>query len=228
MACPLRGHLLNSSPMAPKVISFDLDGTLVDHTFADLVWHEGMARLYAQKEGIGLEEAKKRVLEAYDEVGDEALEWYDLGFWFRRFGLQGSPQDLLRQYAEAVRVYPEVHEVLRRLGRRYRLVVLSNASREFMEVELERGGLRGYLSVALSAVSDFGMVKKEPGFYRRACEFLGVYPQEVVHVGDHEKFDKKVPQEVGIRSFLLRRNGSRKGSLRDLWQLCQILEEVQG
>lgn len=212
--------------MAPKVISFDLDGTLVDHTFADLVWHEGMARLYAQKEAIGLEEAKKQILEAYDEVGDGALQWYDLGFWFRRFGLQGSPHDLLRQYAEAVRVYPEVHEVLGRLGKRYRLVVLSNASREFIEVELERGGLSEHLSIVLSAVSDFGMVKKEPEFYRRACEFIGVSPQEVVHVGDHEEFDKEVPEKVGIRSFLLRRDGSREGALRDLRQLCQILEEV--
>ena len=211
-----------------RYISFDLDGTLVDYEFTDLVWHLGIPELYARKEGLDLSQAQEFVLQQYHKVGDEALEWYDLGFWFRRFGLQGSPQDLLKQYAEAVRVYPEVHEVLRKLGRRYRLVVLSNASREFMEVELERGGLRGYLSVALSAVSDFGMVKKEPGFYRRACEFLGVSPREVVHVGDHEKFDKEVPQEVGIRSFLLRRNGSREGSLRDLWQLCQILEEVQG
>jgi len=205
------------------VVTFDLDGTLVDHTFADLVWHEGMARLYAQREGLPLEEARGRILAAYDEVGDEALEWYDLGYWFRRFGLQGSPRELLERYRHAVRVYPEVHEVLQELKGRYRLALLSNASRDFMEVELEEGRLKGYFDLVISAVSDFGRVKKDPEFYRHACCLLGVSPEEALHVGDHVRFDLIAPREAGMRSLLVSRNGRKAGAIGDLRALLDVL-----
>ena len=59
-----------------KIVSFDLEGTLVDMTFSDKVWNEGIPALYAQKTGLKFEEAKRIVLNEYMKVGEERIEWY--------------------------------------------------------------------------------------------------------------------------------------------------------
>ena len=211
-------------------ISFDLDGTLVDNEFTDLVWHWGIPELYAQREGVALFQARERVLQEYQKVGDRALEWYDIGYWFRYLDLPGGWEGLLEQYAHRVQVYPEVHEVLSRLQEDYSLIVLSNGAREFIEVEMREGGLAGYFERIISATSDFGLVKKTPVFYRRVCDMLGVQPHELVHVGDHWEFDYQVPREVGIAAFFLGRDGERSGPnvIRDLRTLQRFLDNGQG
>ena len=60
------------------------------------------------------------------------------------------------------------------------MIVLSNAAREFIEVEMREGGLAGYFQQVISATSDFGLVKKTPEFYRRICEILGVSADELI------------------------------------------------
>ncbi len=211
---------------AKRYISFDLDGTLVDFAFTDLVWHRGIPELYAQREGLDLSQARERVLQEYQKVGDGALEWYDIGYWFGYLDLPGGWEDLLECYAHRVRVYPEVHEVLGRLRESYSLIVLSNAAREFIEVEMREGGLAGYFERIISATSDFGLVKKSSVFYRRICDMLKVRPHELIHVGDHWEFDYQIPREVGIVAFHLGRGGDREGSdsIRDLRALQEILD----
>jgi FMN phosphatase YigB (HAD superfamily) len=45
-----------------KLISFDLDGTLVDkNSFDKIFWEEEVPKLYAAKKGMSIEEAKKKV-----------------------------------------------------------------------------------------------------------------------------------------------------------------------
>lgn len=207
-------------------LSFDLDGTLVDVAFTELVWHEGIPALYAQKAGIALHEAREQVLQEYRRVGDGALEWYDIAYWFRYLRLPGEWEGLLERYASQVRVYPEVHEVLGRLRERYSLIVLSNAAREFIEVEMRRGGLSGYFEHVFSATSDFGLVKKSPAFYQRICELLRIRPHRLIHVGDHWEFDYQVPRGMGIAAFHLSRGGERSGSqvISDLRQLPEVLD----
>ena len=46
-----------------KIISFDMDGTLVDVEFTDWVWGHGIPSLYAEKAGVSFEEAKTFVVE---------------------------------------------------------------------------------------------------------------------------------------------------------------------
>jgi len=212
--------------MAVKVISFDLDGTLVDHSFADGVWLEGLAELYARKRGLDPEEARRELLSLYDRVGDGALEWYDLGYWFQVLDLEGSPRDLLVRYRDRVTPYPEVHEVLGQLQGRFRLVLFSNGCRPFMETELERAGLTGFFERAISSVTDFKRVK-DPEAYLRLCRLLGVSPEEVVHVGDNKRFDYIYPSSVGIRSFLLSR-GSDGGHLKNLREFLKVLGDGEG
>lgn len=218
--------MINSQKQAKRLLSFDLDGTLVDLAFTDLVWHQGIPELYAQKTGIDLAQAREQVLLEYRKVGDGALEWYDIAYWFGYFDLPGGWENLLERYAPQVCVYPEVHEVLSQLRERYSLIVLSNAAREFIGVEMHQGGLTGYFDLVISATSDFGLVKKSPEFYQRICELLQIVPHELIHVGDHREFDYQVPRGMGITAFYLSRGGDQSGPnvIRDLRTLPEVLD----
>jgi putative hydrolase of the HAD superfamily len=214
----------------PQIISFDMDGTLVDPEYTDWVWLHGIPTLYAEKGGLSFEEAKHFVVEEYLKVGEGAIEWYDIKYWFKFFKLEQSWKDLMERYVDKIDIYPDINPLLDRLRGRFPLVLTSNAGREFIDVEMEATGLRKYFDRIFSATSDFGEVKKTTGFYQRICQILGARPQEIVHVGDHYEFDYLVPQSLGIHAFYLDRSGERKGDfvlsdLRDLEKKVQISTE---
>jgi len=194
-----------------SIISFDLDGTLVTDEFSQTVWHQGMPELYAEQHRCGFEQAKELMVGEYNQVGDDALEWYDIQYWFHRFNLQGDWKNLLTKFTHHIRTYPEVPEVLEQLSRRYQLMITSNAAREFLDTEIEAAGIAPYFKHAVSATSDFMHVKKNREFYRKLCRMLDVGTNDLVHVGDHYRFDYLVPCEAGIKSFYLDRSGNRAG-----------------
>ena len=123
--------------MKKKLISFDLDSTLVDPTYTTFVWEIGIPQLYAEKYDTGLSEATSIVIAEYKRMGDSALEWYDIKYWFEYFGLPGRWEDLLEEYRDKIRPFPEVKEVIEGLVQCHDLIVTSNAAREFVEVELK-------------------------------------------------------------------------------------------
>lgn len=204
-----------------RIISFDMDGTLVDPEFTDWVWLHGIPLLYAEKTRLPFEEAKHFVVEEYLKVGEGAIEWYDIKYWFRFFQLEKSWKDLMRQYVDKIKVYPDVYDTLNRLKEKFPIILTSNAGREFIDMEMEATGLKKYFDRIFSATSDFGEVKKTMGFYQRICQLLEVKPHEMIHIGDHYEFDYLVPQSLGIHSFYIDRSGERNGKfvladLRDL------------
>ncbi len=211
-----------------KIISFDMDGTLVDAEFTDWVWGHGIPTLYAQKTGLTFERAKALVTEEYRKVGEGAIEWYDIKYWFRFFEIEENWKGVMEQYADKIKVYPDVDQILKRLQGRFPLVLTSNAGREFIDIEMEATGLGGYFYRIFSATSDFGQVKKTADFYRRICQALEAQPQEIVHVGDHYDFDYLVPRSLGIHAFYLNRLSIQKESsvISDLRDLEERLSTV--
>ncbi|MFH0814044.1 MAG: HAD family hydrolase, partial [Pseudomonadota bacterium] len=69
----------------PHLISFDLDGTLVDATYTMWVWEIGIPELYAQKCNLSFSEAIAKVTADYERVGDASLIWYDIKYWFEYY-----------------------------------------------------------------------------------------------------------------------------------------------
>ena len=60
------------------VVSFDLDGTITDGSFADSVWLEGIPRYYAGKENISFEESFELAIQAKQDATQEALKEQEL------------------------------------------------------------------------------------------------------------------------------------------------------
>jgi len=185
------------------VVSFDLEGTLVDMTFGDMVWNVGLPRLYALKKGLDFDEARRIVLGEYARVGEDRVEWYDIHYWFRLFDLSGNPQRLMDAYRGYIRLFPDVVEALERLGRRYQLIIVTNSNRLFVDV-LAQPVIR-YFDHVFSTTSDFGLLKKNPDAYRRVCMALGIEPSEMVHVGDRVLDDFESPRSVGVNAYFLDR-----------------------
>lgn len=194
-----------------RIISFDLDGTLVTEAFSQTVWHRGLPELYAEQYSCDLHRAREYMIGEYNKVGDDALEWYDIQHWLRRFGLNADWKSLLAKFTRYISIYPEVHEVLDHLSSRFELMITSNAAREFLNTELETSGIAPYFNHVVSATSDFHKVKKDSEFYCELCRMLDVGFDDLVHVGDHYRFDYLVPGELGITSFYLDRSMNRTG-----------------
>lgn len=189
-----------------SVVSFDLEGTLVDMSFSDRVWNEGLPRLYAQKTGLGFSEAKKFVLEEYTLVGENSVEWYNIEYWFKRFGLS-NPKRLLKVYKGFIRLFPESIEVLETLRPSFRLILTTNSNALFIKVLAN--DIAHYFSNIFSATSDFGLLKRNPETYRRICKIVGVKPCEMAHVGDRLLDDYESPRSLRINAYHLDRTGGK-------------------
>lgn len=202
-----------------------MDGTLVDGKFINAVWHEGIPRLYSKKKGISFEEASAYTEREYEKVGDQRMEWYDIKYWFRLFDLGHEWSTLMDEFRPLISAYPEVSQVLSELHPKHELIVISNATREFLEPVLEETRLRGYFNKIFSCTSDFAQVKKSPEFYSGICDILRIEPSQLLHVGDNVQFDYLVPKQLGVKAFLLDRKNQADGE-HVIGSLSELIRKI--
>jgi len=207
-----------------KVVSFDAEGTLMTPDFSYAVWFEAIPERYAERNGIDFELARKTVEEEYRKVGDQRLEWYDVRYWFDKLGL-GTPDSVMETCRSKVCYYPEVGEVLASLSGKYKLVIASGSTRDFLNHLLR--DIEPYFTRVFSSLTDYKQLKTSE-FYLRVCQAMGVQPERVVHVGDNLQFDFVAPREIGIQAFYLDRKQQSDGrnALTSLIQLKAYLADA--
>ena len=93
---------------------------------------------------------------------------------------------------------------------RKRLIIISNARREFVDLEIKQTEIGNYFEKIFSATSDFNSTKNVPKVYSNICKICKVSPSEMVHIGDDYKFDFEVPSKLGINSLFLDRKAIEK------------------
>lgn len=209
-----------------KLVSLDMEGTIIDHRFSNAIWEHEIPALYAEKHGLDMDIARAWVKAEYDAVGEGRTEWYDVDYWFRRLDLEADWRQLIRERTDLIRVYPDTTEALRRLVEAFPLIVSSNTIREFLELQVEVVGEP--FAHVFSAPSDFGTVKKDAGFYRRVLDEIGLKPSQVAHVGDHKEFDYRAAKSLGLDAYHLDRSGETRGpdTVRNLLEFADRLVDT--
>jgi len=205
-----------------KVISFDMDGTLINEDFDEAIWDEGLPRFYAEQKNISFEKAKKYCFKKYDEyLGTN--EWTSLRFWFNLFGLKDW-KGLIEKNIDKIKLYPESTEVLKELYKKYKLIVITQNPKEFFDIKLK--GFEHYFNKIYSSTYHYKSLKKDEEVYKKIIKDLNIKPNEILHVGNHKEFDYDIPKSLGIKAILLDREGKYPDE-ETIKNLKELLDKLQ-
>ena len=207
-----------------KLVSFDMEGTLITRDYSELIWETDIPQLYSEKHGVDFKSAKARVMAEYDTVRDDEPEWYDTDYWFRRLQLSGDWTELLETRKADCTPFYDSAGVLNRLSKDYTIIISSNTIREFLNIQITK--LPDVFHRVYSAPSDFKTVKLSEEYYGRILKELGVKPYEAVHVGDSLRYDYEEAQKQGLHSFYLDRDRIEAGP-HVVYNLLEFEERLQ-
>jgi len=188
-----------------RVVSFDLDGTIINRKYNDYFWLEVIPKTYAEERGLKLNEAKRIVYSKYDEIGDSDVRWYLPDFWLKCLGIKKSLNELIHEAFGESKPYPYVKPLLHTLSKmKIKIILCTNAPRELATSILDYLSIRSYFGEMYSCVSDYSLVRKTRSFYARVIKDLKVPASSIVHIGDNFTYDYKIPVSLGIKAILVK------------------------
>jgi putative hydrolase of the HAD superfamily len=208
-----------------RVISFDLDGTLIRKGYDDIFWNELIPQHFAESKKISFEDAQKFILDAYNSIGPSDPRWYIPEYWFERFGLTANIREVLKKVNYAEGVYDDLH-MLSDFSRNHTVIISTNNPRTILEHKLEAlNHAKHFLRKTFSSVSDFDNIVKSKEFYLCICREMAVKPEEMLHIGDDLTNDVEVPLSVGVNALLIdrERNDDGKHVIHSLAELKRVL-----
>jgi 2-haloacid dehalogenase len=183
--------------------TFDCYGTLID-------WNGGIRRELTRVFGEGRADG---LLERYHELepeleADGQLKYREvLTEAMRRLGAPAGEEEGLARSLPEWQPFPEVPEALEQVrGQGWKLAILSNTDRDFIEASMQR--LRVPFELAIVA-SEIGSYKPALGHWRVFEERVGRPPD--VHVAASLLHDIGPATELGLRTVWVNRLGERAG-----------------
>jgi 2-haloacid dehalogenase len=205
--------------------TFDCYGTLID-------WNGGIRRELARV--FGEDEADER-LDRYHEL-EPALQVGGVRSYRRvmtdAMRKLGAPDDEASGLAGALpswEPFPEVRPALEDArSRGWKLAILSNTDRDFIDASMTRIGVPFELAIVASEIGSY-----KPGHlhWSRFFEETGAARETHVHVAQSHFHDIAPANELGLRSIWINRYGERHDSpptreLYDLSRLPDTLDEL--
>lgn len=203
-----------------KVISFDLDGCLSDNAFDEIVWRTEIPKIYAKEKNLSFEQAFQEVTAEYKRLWGKVDWWRDVQFWFTHFNLHTSWETVLQDVKKHIKHYGDVIPVLTELQKHFLLIIISHADRRFLNLKIEANNLKKFFSATYSTISDFHEYKKNQIIFQTICKNMNIIPDEMIHIGDSQEYDYKIPTSCGIKSYLIDRASIEKKEnvARDLYE----------
>ena len=198
----LPGIFLLEGEMEIKIISFDIDGTLVHPKYNDLIWHRAIPEMVAKKNSLNFNKASNLVQKEYDRIGEKDYRWYDIKFWIQFFQLDIDYKELLKKYEKEIIIFSDVHSTLEQLFKRYQLISITSMPREFMDIKLK--SIKKYFQETFSTLSEYKELKNRDTYYHISHK-LKTNPQQILHIGDHEQLDYIAAREAGWKVLLIDR-----------------------
>ena len=198
-----------------RAIFFDVGNTLLfpdrTHILAPLA---KLGHSPSLEQWHAIERTTKQKFDDAIQHGDPA----DFNFWFMFYErlleeLEVNDTQVRDRLVESTRqsanwrvIRPGTRELLKRLGQRYPLAVISNADGKIEDV-LKRSGIAD----CFATITDSGLVgyeKPHPSIFQAALQAMDAKPQESLYVGDVYSVDYLGATQAGLQAVLIDVSGA--------------------
>jgi len=220
-----------------KVITFDLDNTLIDFMTFKRKTASAAARAMI---GAGLKgsvkEVSSEIFKIYDEYGIEYQRTFTTLLKKRGIKglnkfehiLQAGISAYQREKFDVLKPYPGVKQVLKQLSEEFELYIVTDAVREKAWQRLFLTGLdKSFPEKNVMTFDDTKVRKPDSGVFKKLLEKAKVEPGEILFIGDSIERDIKGAKKAGMKTALaVYGNEGKKGSEAD-FELESIGEVVE-
>ncbi|HLY09080.1 MAG TPA: TIGR02253 family HAD-type hydrolase [Planctomycetota bacterium] len=225
--------------MSLKAVFFDIDDTLFSTTeFAEKA-RRGAADAMRRH---GLRLPTDHILRELSEVITEFSSNYEHHFdklllRLPRRAFDGVNPAILvaagvHAYHDAkvhqLRPYPDVPPVLKKLGHTdlVRGIITAGLQQKQADKVLRLGLYEYFTPTAIFISDQIGISKPNPKLYQRACDEVGVQPQETMYVGDHPTQDIDPANALGMVTVHIRRgrHAPKQGKTKASYELKNFKE----
>ena len=189
-----------------RALIFDMDGTLYESGALDRQYADAVVAYTAEQRGLPPEKAlelfraKRAALRARlgrtpTTTGTMVELGFDLEHWIAWRDARVRPEGALRRD-------DMLRSLLQDLKKRFVLVVVTNNSVEMVRRTLGAIGIDDLFDRVFT-LQDVGLIKPDPGIYRRVAEALGIPPEQCMSIGDRPQVDLEPAAAVGMQTFLV-------------------------
>ena len=205
--------------------TFDCYGTLID-------WNGGLRRTLADVFG---EERADGQLERYHDIepalqADGSRRYRDVMTQaMRELGAPEEEAEALARSLPSWEPFPDVLAALEEArGRGWKLAILSNTDRDFIDASIDRIGVPFELAIV---ASEIGSYKPAHRHWERFFEQTGAARERYVHVAQSYFHDIVPATQLGLRSIWINRLGERaepppSRELAELSRLPDTLDQL--
>lgn len=113
---------------------------------------------------------------------------------------------IIHDLRHCVEPFPETLDVLARLRKKYKVVILTNTSYPAFRFAMEKAPMEPHVDIVFKSY-EAHLIKPDPRFFSMAAKELRLPPEEILMVGDNLFADIYGAQAVGFRTLLLDRYG---------------------
>jgi 2-haloacid dehalogenase len=188
----------------PKYVSFDCYGTLISwpmnpitkELVGDQIPAEQWDQFVAEFRGYRYDQVNGKYY-PYEQVLQDSFDRV-----CRKWGIQSDPT-AGKRFADGVRSWgphPDVVEPLKKMAEHYKLVILSNASNDFLEESVPR--LEAPFHAVFTA-EQAGYYKPRYAAFEYMLDQLDAKPEDFVHVSSHTRYDPLPMHDMGFRDLVL-------------------------